>query len=151
MAGTKGPNGSTVVVDPRKLADYMRSPNGPLARRMIEDGKLVQREAKRLVGYSKPDPLGRPYPKANHLRDTIVTRLIERDGVPVVMIGSEDPIALLHHEGTVPHPIYARRAPFLVFWWERQNRLVVTRSVNHPGTRPNRYLTNALRVLRSRY
>lgn len=147
----RGTFGSYVVVDPRKLAEFMRSPQGPLVRQMIEDGNLVKREAQRLVGYSQPDPLGRPNPRPNHLRDTIVTRLVERNGVPVMMVGSEDPIALLHHEGTEPHPIYARRAPFLVFWWERENRIVRTRSVNHPGTRPNRYLTNALRVLRRKY
>lgn len=146
-----GTLGTHVTVDPRKLADFLRSPSGPLYRRMIEDGNLVKREAKRLVGYSQPDPLGRPRRKPNHLRDTIVTRMTERDGLPYMLVGSDDPIALLHHEGTQPHPIYASRAPFLVFWWERENRLVVTKSVNHPGTRPNRYLTNALRVLRGRY
>lgn len=151
MAGERGTFGSYVVIDPRKVAEFLRSPSGPLVRRMIEDGNLVKREAQRLVGYSQPDPLGRPRRRPNHLRDTIVTRLVERGGVPVMLVGSEDPIALLHHEGTEPHPIYATRAPFLVFWWERENRLVVTRSVNHPGTAPNRYLTNALSVLRSRY
>lgn len=151
MVERGGTFGSYVVVDPQKLAEFVRSPQGPIFRQMVEDGNLVKREAQRLVGYSQPDPLGRPYRKANHLRDTIVTRMVEKGGVPVMMVGSEDPIALLHHEGTVPHPIHARRAPFLVFWWERQNRLVVTKSVNHPGTRPNRYLTNALRVLRARY
>ena len=147
----RGSFGEYVVVDPRKLADFMRSPNGPVYRRMLEDGDLVVREAKRLVGYSQPDPLGRPYRKQNHLRDTIVKRLVEQGGVPVVIVGSEDPIALIHHEGTEPHVIRATRAPFLVFWWEAQNRLVVTKSVNHPGTRPNRYLTGALSVLRARY
>jgi hypothetical protein len=139
------------VIDPQKLAEFMRSPGGPVVRRMLEDGDLVVREAKRLVGYGRPDPLGRPRTKSNHLRDTIVKRLINVGGVPVVQVGSSDPIALLHHEGTVPHPIHARRAPLLVFWWDRIGATVYTRSVNHPGTKPNRYLTNALGVLRARY
>lgn len=151
MAGEKGTFGSYVVIDPQKLAEFMRSPDGPLYRRMFEDGELVRREAKKLVGYSQPDPLGRPYRKQNHLRDTIVKRMAVERGLPVVLVGSEDPIALLHHEGTQPHRIVATRAPFLVFWWEREGRMVVTKSVNHPGTAPNRYLTNALSVLRARY
>lgn len=34
------------------------------------------------------------------------------------------------------HPINARRAPNLVFFWEREQRMFVGPSVNHPGSLP---------------
>jgi hypothetical protein len=143
-----------VVVDPAKLAEVLRSPQGPVMRRMIQDGELVKREAQRLVGvYRPPDA----YSAANRrrrpgtLRDSITKRVVATGRGPVVEVGSDDKIALLHHEGTVPHVIRARRRPYLVFFWRRVGHVVRMRQVNHPGTQPNRFLTNALRVLRGRY
>jgi hypothetical protein len=144
--------GQTYVrMDPVALGRLLRGPNGPVARQMIRDADQVRDEAKRLVGYSRPDPLGRPRRKPNHLRDTIVTRATDRKGEFAMLVGSNDEIALLHHEGTQPHLIRPRRAPALVFWSTRAGRVISTKLVRHPGTRPNRYLTDALRVLRRRY
>lgn len=143
-----------VEIDPVALADFMRSPAGPVFREMVLAGELVKVEAKRLVGVYRPRPYegrARQRRRPGTLRDSIVKRVgIERD-MPVVYVGSADKIALLHHEGTVPHTIVPRTAPLLVFWWDRAGRVVYRRRVSHPGTRPNRYLTNALRVLRGRY
>jgi hypothetical protein len=35
-----------------------------------------------------------------------------------------------------PHPIDAKRAPNLVFFWERERKLFVGPHVNHPGSAP---------------
>lgn len=35
-----------------------------------------------------------------------------------------------------PHRIVARNAPYLVFFWERENRMFIGQSVNHPGSSP---------------
>lgn len=142
-----------VVLDPVALAALLRGPNGPVQRRMIEDAELVRQEARRLVGVSRPDPVPRrgPQRRPGTLRDKIVKRAVSRGGEVVWQVGAEDPIALFHHEGTEPHVIRARRAPRLVFFWPRVGRVVYFRQVNHPGTRPNRFLTNALAVLRRRY
>lgn len=150
---SRGTFGTYVTIDPSKLAEFMRGPNGPVMRDMLERGELVKREAQRLVGvYDPPDA----YSAANRqrrpgtLRDSIVKRIADVEGTPAVIVGSDDPIALLHHEGTQPHVIAARRKPFLVFYWPKAGRVVRFRSVNHPGTQPNRFLTNALAVLRGR-
>ena len=47
---------------------------------------------------------------------------------------------------TAPHPIVARRAPFLHFFWKRKSRWVMALSVNHPGSKfsPIAYLRRAL-------
>lgn len=35
-----------------------------------------------------------------------------------------------------PHQIVAKKAPMLVFFWERENRMFIGPSVNHPGSSP---------------
>lgn len=147
-----GTFGTYVKLDPVKLAELLRGPNGPVFRRLIEDGELVKIEAKRLVGVSQPDPIPRKKPRRpGTMRDGIVKRFADVNGDAVVMVGSNDPAALYHHEGTQPHTIRASRAPMLVFYWPKAGRVMVVRQVQHPGTRPNRFLTNALRVLAGRY
>ena len=135
-----------VVMDPAKLAEVLRGPNGPVMRRLIQDGEAVKDRARQLVGVHKPVPGERRNRRSGQLRDSIVKR-IRPEGY--VEVGSEDPIALLHHEGTPPHQITGN--PRLVFFWPKVGRVVSFPKVNHPGTRPNPYLVRALDVLRSRY
>lgn len=46
--------------------------------------------------------------------------------------------------GTRAHIIRARRARFLRFYWPKVGRVVFFKSVNHPGTKANRFLERAL-------
>lgn len=150
----RGSFGEYVVIDPRKLAEFLRSPQGPLYRRLIEDGDVVKEEARRIVGvYQPPDAYSATHRqrRPGTLRDSIVKRVVEERGLPAVLVGSEDPIALIHHEGTQPHTIQPRTAPALVFYWPRVGHVVRLREVHHPGTQPNRYLVRALAALRGRY
>lgn len=143
-------NGVAVIINPRLLAEFMRSPEGPVYRKMAKDAQKVKLEAQRLVGvYVPPDSYSASNRKRRPgtLRDSIVTRVVIRGGLPDWQVGSADPIAFLHHEGTPPHVIVASRKPFLVFYWPKVGKVVRFRSVNHPGTKPNRYLTNALKVI----
>lgn len=143
-----------VIMDPVKLAEVLRGPRGPVVRDLLEAGELVKREARRLVGVSKPDPVPRTTAqrRPGTLRDSIVKRVKTGGGDDVILeVGSEDEIALWHHEGTRAHVIQARTKPRLVFYWPKVGRVVAFKRVNHPGTRPNRFLTNALKVLRGRY
>lgn len=57
-------------------------------------------------------------------------------------IGSDNNIALIHHEGSRPHAIVARNKQYLRF--SQRGRIVYTRAVMHPGTQPNRYLSDNL-------
>ena len=130
--------GSTVVIDPRKLANFMRSSDGPVLRYMIARGETVKTEARRLVGVD-----------TGNLRDHILKRVIEQGGMPVVIVGVENvPYAYWHHQGTEPHVIEARRAPLLVFYWKKVGRVVAFPRVQHPGTKPNPFLVRALEALR---
>lgn len=153
----RGTFGQAVVIDPVKLAEFFRSEQGPVIREMAEDAQLVKEEAKKLVGVSQPDPLAAyrrgPVRRPGTLRDSIVTRAVQDDesatGVSW-LVGSEDPVALYHHEGTEAHAIQARRAPLLVFAG-RDGTIVRVPRVWHPGTEPNPFLEDALKVLGGKY
>lgn len=147
----RGTFGSFVTIDPTKLAEFMRSPEGPVYRMLIEDGEAVKEEAKKLVGVHEPTPGERRARRPGTLRDSIVKRIGIENGLPAVQVGSNDPIALWHHEGTEPHTIVPVNAPRLVFYWKKVGAVVSALRVSHPGTRPNRFLTNALAVLRGRH
>jgi hypothetical protein len=57
-------------------------------------------------------------------------------------IGSDNEIALLHHNGSRPHAISARGPQVMRF--SNRGRMVYSRQVAHPGTKPNRYLSDNL-------
>ena len=77
------------------------------------------------------------------LKSSIKMKVHQRVGGVRITVGGYTPYALMHHQGTRPHWIIARKAPNLVFM--RKGRLIRTPIVIHPGTRPNRYLTDQLR------
>jgi hypothetical protein len=140
-----------VVINPTALQALLTGTNGPVVRDLLRRADRVKAQAQRLVGVYVPPPAGpqRTNRRPGTLRDSIVVRLARGgpQGVSAI-VGSEDPIALWHHEGTVPHVIVPRRRRWLVFYWRRVGAVVFAKRVNHPGTRPNRFLTNALPAAR---
>lgn len=60
-----------------------------------------------------------------------------------VSVKATAPHALMHHEGTVPHIIIAGAGKSLRFASKGGN-VVYTTVVKHPGTSPNRYLSDQL-------
>lgn len=153
-----GTFGTYVVMNPAKLAEVLRGSNGPVVRRMIQDGELVKIKAKEECPvFASEDAYTMAHRKRapGTLKNTIVKRVTtDATGDPVVLVGTDDPVGLWVHEGTVPHPIAARKAPRLVFYWPRgpQGAGVYSfKQVSHPGTQPNRFLLRALSVLRGRY
>lgn len=149
MAVTSGPFGVRVVMDPAALAALLRGPSGPVYRRVLEDANLVKREAQRLAPVGKSGFGSRSSRRPGTLRDSIVVRIMSAAGGDIAaQVGSSDPVALFVHEGTVPHTIEGN--PLLVFYWAKAGKVVAFRRVNHPGTQPNRFLVQALGVLRGR-
>jgi hypothetical protein len=51
--------------------------------------------------------------------------------------------ALAHHEGTAPHVIRPKSGKMLRF--VSRGQVVYAHVVNHPGTKANKYLADALR------
>jgi hypothetical protein len=141
MAGkiNNGP-GYKIIIDSAALSNMLRGPNGEVVRDLIRRAETLQRLAKNQCGFGKGnDPHG-------HLRNSIVKRVMTGSGAtPQVMVGSSHPIALIHHEGTQPHTIEPKRANALA--WEdgsAQGGMRFATIVSHPGTKPNRYLTDNL-------
>lgn len=133
-----------VVIRGEALAAYLRSPTGDVGRMMISLAERVQALGKAQVGYDTRKPSGAE--GGRHLRDTIVKRVIEMPAGIVVLVGSADPIALLHHEGTKAHEIRPKREGG-VLRFEIGNEVVFATVVHHPGTKPNRYLTDPLETV----
>jgi hypothetical protein len=145
------PGKSVLVLNPVKLAEVLRSPTGPVFRHMVEDGEKVKTEARRLAPVGKPDPLGRPKSDGTpngHLRDNIVKRVKQEPKGMTVLVGVFTvPYAYWVHEGAPPHTITAKKANYLVFMGSEG--VVFTKTVNHPGNKPNQFLKRALSVIHS--
>lgn len=140
-------SGVTFQVDPQGFAQLQRSSG--IADDMVRRGMLVRDAAKAQVriGHVRAglqDVGGGARP---NLRDTIVLRNNVEHGSPVILVGSDlSPIALFVHEGTKAHVIVPKVAHLLVFFSQRAGKVIRAKRVNHPGTKPNRYLTDNLHL-----
>lgn len=129
-----------IVLDGAALAQMLRGSNGMVWNEMLRRGQLVQDAARRQIrlGHVHGGD-GRP-----NLRDTLIKRVVKQpNGDVSVMIGSDSPIAMIHHEGTRPHQILPVKSRFLVFPGKGGGVVFATK-VNHPGTHANRYLVDNL-------
>lgn len=126
-----------VIIDPVRLAEFERSPLGPVLRDLIRRGTNVQLAAIAQVG------------KRTRRLERSITK---RPGVdargPFVVIVADTSYALWHHEGTPPHIIRPRFKKALRFPGPGKGGVVFARVVHHPGTKPNRFLTDSLRAAR---
>jgi hypothetical protein len=61
-------------------------------------------------------------------------------------VTSNAPYSIFVIRGTRPHPIVGN--PLLAFFWPKVGRNVAFRSVQHPGTKANNFLSRALRAAR---
>lgn len=123
---------ATFIVD-RAAMDYLlKDERGEVGRHLTKLGARLSRLAKSQVGVD-----------TGTLRRSINYRLAHRYGSLMVVVGSDNRIAFMHHQGTRPHIIMPRRAQTLRFY--HRGRIVYSKLVHHPGTKPNRYLTDNLR------
>ena len=118
-----------------KLKKYFGRPDGQLAFRMERAGQRVAAAARIQVGKV-----------TGGLAASIHHQMRRAHGLPEVIVGSDNRISLIHHEGTRPHAIKARNAEFLRF--SSNGRIVYDRAILHPGTKPNRYLTDNIYLAR---
>ena len=125
----------TALMDRAKLDFELNNPQGSVGKHLKKRGRLIVAMARRQVGVD-----------TGELRASI-TMIHERvSRGQQLKIGSSLGHALAHHEGTSPHIITPKDAGFLRF--SSGGRVIYTHKVNHPGTRPNRYLSDQLWVAR---
>lgn len=119
----------------RKTWDrYFFQPTGELGRYMHKRGEIITAAAKAQVGV-----------RTGALRASIHMRHFRDTRGQYLRIGSSLPYAYIHHEGTAPHLILPKRQEKLRF--VARGAVVYTHLVRHPGTPPNRYLTDNLKYI----
>lgn len=140
MSDLGGTFGGRVVVDPVRLANELRGRNGPIWNELLVAGEILKQGAQRRVGV-----------ETGTLRDSIVKRvLVGSGGMPELWVGTEEEHGEDHHEGTDPHTILPKK-PGGVLSFELNGQTVFFKRVEHPGTEPNRFLTDSLVDLHARY
>lgn len=85
------------------------------------------------------------------LSGSITTVRAERDGVPVVLVGTNVEYARFVHNGTLPHwpPRSAMAAWLAAKGGDPRNAFLVARAISRRGTPPKPFLTTALREVAS--
>lgn len=122
---------ATFVKDPAGWKQFTASPASPIYRDLDKRGEQLRRLAVRQVGK-----------KTYRLAGSMTTRTtIDARGI-INTTGSNNKIAYLHHQGSRAHVIRPRTAKSLRF--VQNGRVRYAQRVYHPGTRPNRYLTDNL-------
>lgn len=120
------------VMDEAGYKELMKSPTGEVGRYLTIVGAKLKYLAKYQAGR-----------KTGALSASMNYKLTRDSRGLVALVGSDNKVALMHHNGTRPHIILPRHAQTLRFY--SHGRIVYTKVVHHPGTRPNRYLTDNLR------
>lgn len=116
--------------NPVQFTNFRSSQTGVIGRDLYKRGLALQAKARR----SAPKDTGR---MAASIRVDYHTSLN-----PHVVIGAYTSYSYMVHEGTRPHTIQGGVGRLLSF--NVGGKIVYARKVNHPGTRPTRFLTRHL-------
>lgn len=133
-----------LITDGAVLAAVLRGPEGPVTRYLIERATVFQAAARRQA------PV-----RSGCLRGSIVKRFeTTPEGTAIRIVSDTRPCSptrtaysLFVHEGTAPHQIVAKNGGVLAFFWANGPDGPGTyyfRSVQHPGTKANRFLADNL-------
>jgi len=125
----------TVVIRKAELDFMLNNPSGDVGRYLARKGRMIKMAAMAQVGV-----------RTGALRASIHMRHLRDSRGQFVRIGSPLNYALAHHEGTKPHLITPNRAQVLRF--TRGSTVVYAHAVMHPGTKPNKFLTDNLGLVR---
>jgi hypothetical protein len=109
----------------------LNNPAGPVGRSLARRGQKVLAAARGQVGVDT----------GNLKKSLRMTHERSARG-QFVRVGSKLNHALVHHQGSRPHMITPRRSQVMVF--NKGTQVIYATSVRHPGTKPNRYLTDNL-------
>lgn len=123
---------ASVIIYYDRVNHLLRSPGG-LVRPYIED------KAKQVVALSKLQVGVR----TGALRSSISYTMGPVGAEASAKVKASDWKALLHHEGSKPHTIRSINKTLQV---PGAGKVIYRKEVRHPGTRPNRYLTDSLKT-----
>jgi hypothetical protein len=128
-----------LIIDGAVMADILRSPSGMVARHLMERATAVQYRAKELAPRRTGCLESSIVKRVEHFGDEIAVRIVSDT---TSCSPSRTSYSYWVHEGTAPHVITARNGGVLAF--QVGGETVFARSVNHPGTRANPFLRDAL-------
>ena len=126
--------GSVYLIQPY-IETFLDAPGGAVDRDLRRRANRVLRGARRQVGKD-----------TRSLWRSLTLRREFIGGFPEYWIGSENSKAYVHHEGTRPHLIHPRKAQALRY--QGRGGPTFSKVVFHPGTKPNRYLSDNLKLAR---
>jgi hypothetical protein len=132
--------GEFVEFDEAGFHHVFTSWDGPVGGHVAKAARSIEIHAMSHVGFDT----GRLLSSIDSVFYNINGELAVRTGANPMQDGVVG-YALYHHQGTRPHKIVARNAQFLRFPDSRTGQIRYARSVHHPGTKANRYLTQPLR------
>lgn len=125
---------STVRIDESGVNELFHSDRGDVRRHMNKLLDQIVFLSRRKVGK-----------RTRRLEHSIGKRLLNTPNGLYGEVAATNHIALIHHEGTRPHVIRATHGKMLRF--KQGGRVVYAKQVFHPGTRPNHFLTDAMRAV----
>lgn len=121
---------------PGVFDNFINNPGGEVGRWLYRKGLRIKGAARRQVGV-----------RTGALRASIHMRHSRDPRGQFLKIGSQKTYARMHHDGTLPHLIVPKKRTHLRFF--SKGFMVYTHLVRHPGTKPNRYLTDNLKIILS--
>jgi hypothetical protein len=119
--------------NPAGIAHLTKSPTGAVARYILRQAVATAAAAR----LRAPRDTGK-------LAASITASPFTFGGGPAAIVNASAPYAVYVHEGTRPHPIDPSRATVLRFP-AKSGMIVFTPHVEHPGTRAQPFLVEALR------
>lgn len=122
------------IKDPIGWDLMVRGPQGPVSLMLLKKGRRLTALARQQAGS-----------KSGKLKASMGYALMPYRGSLQVQVGSNSKYALFHHEGTRPHIIRARNGRSLQF--AGYGKINYRTQILHPGTKPNRFLTDNLPVV----
>jgi hypothetical protein len=129
-------------INTRVLDRVLNNPKGELGVELYKRAKRMARHAKNQA------PIGSG-PTAGRLKRSIKVYRHERyTKGQTIRIGTSVSYAPYVHEGTRPHLILPKNpAGALKFVPKGGTMVIVTKRVKHPGSRPNRFLTDNVKYI----
>ncbi len=115
-------------LDNKKLNFMLDNPKGEVGKHLRMIGLEILIGARAMVGV-----------RTGRLRRSLHMKQGRRSRYQYITVGSNMNYAYMHHEGTSRHQIRAREGRIMRF--NVGGRVVYARKVNHPGTKPRKYLT----------
>lgn len=121
-------------LNPAAMRRLLKQQDGPVGTHLRRRGEIARAAARVQVGK-----------RTGLLAASIYVHQSSAVYGQEMTIGSKHPRALMVHEGTRPHLILPRAGGVLRF--SSKGRIVYSRLVKHPGTKPNKYLADTLPLI----